>query len=220
MRPPSILGGEEIKIEERLPPPPERKTAHKWLKEDSLERYKKANGKVFELYISKVSEEKIRNHAVRNVDSKREIMGLMLGGVYAFNGKNYTVVRDVVTTDLEASSVHVRFQREAFEKLFDSLDEAGFNYVIVGWYHSHPGHRCFMSSTDVDTQRTLFNMPHHNALVIDPVNREIEVYFLDDNKIRTRDFAVYWDEFENPYRGTTVRRRIVRSDPDGVAPPQ
>jgi hypothetical protein len=77
-----------------------------------------------------------------------------------------------------------------------------------------------MSSTDVDTQRTLFNMPYHNALVIDPVNREIEVYFLDDNKIRTRDFAVYWDEFENPYRGTTVRRRIVRSDPDGVAPPQ
>ena len=219
MRPPSILGGEEIKTEERLPPPPERRTAHKWLREDALERYNKTNGEGLELYLSKLAEEKIRNHAVGSVDSKREVMGLMLGGVYVSNGKKYAMVRDVVTTDLEASSVHVRFQREAFEKLFDSLDEAGFNYVIVGWYHSHPGHRCFMSSTDADTQRTLFNMPYHNALVIDPINREIEVYCLDDDKIRTRDFAVYWDEFENPYHGTTVRRRIVRSDPDSVAPP-
>ena len=220
MRPPSILGGEEIKMEERQPPPQGRRAAHKWLKEDAFERYDKMRGEGFELYLSKLAEEKIRNHAVRSVDSKREVMGLMLGGTYACGGRQYAVVRDIATTDLEASPVHVRFHRESFEKLFDSLDGTCFNYVIVGWYHSHPGHRCFMSSTDVDTQRTLFNMPFHNALVIDPISREIEVYCLDQGKIRTRDFAVYWDEFENPYHGTTVRKRTIRSDPNSVASPQ
>ncbi len=218
MRPPSILNGEDFRMEEREPPPTERQAAHKWLKGDALERYSKLRGEVMELYLSKVAEEKIRNHAVRSADAKREVMGLMLGSIHSFNGKRYAIVRDVVTTDLEASSVHVRFHRESFEKLFDSLDGAGFNYVIVGWYHSHPGHRCFMSSTDIDTQKTLFNMPLHNALVIDPISKEIEVYCLDQGKIRTRDFAVYWDEYENPYHGTTVRRRTLRSDPNSMAP--
>ncbi|MDD1766262.1 MAG: Mov34/MPN/PAD-1 family protein [Methanomassiliicoccales archaeon] len=219
MKPPSVLAGEEIRIDKRLPPPSERRTAHKWLKEDALQRYRDENGKGFELYISKIAEEKIRNHATSCVDHKREVMGLMLGGVYTHDEMTYSLVRDVVTTDLEASSVHVKFQREAFEKLFASLDEVGFKYVIVGWYHSHPGHKCFMSSTDIDTQKNLFNQPYHNALVVDPVNREIEVYFMKDGVIRTRDFAIYWDDFENPYHGTTIRKRVVRSDPDRMASP-
>jgi hypothetical protein len=43
--------------------------------------------------------------------------------------------------------------------------------------------------------------------VIDPVNKEIEAFFLDEGKIRSRPFAIYWDEFQNPYYGTTVRMR-------------
>jgi hypothetical protein len=43
---------------------------------------------------------------------------------------------------------------------------------------------------------------------------------LKDGIIRTRDFAIYWDEFENPYHGTTIRKRVVRSDPDRMASPQ
>lgn len=218
MRPPSILSGEDVRTEDREPPPQERQAAHKWLKEDALGRYSELRGVGFELYLSKLAEEKIRNHAIRNADTRREVMGLMLGGIYTFNGRRYAMVRDVATTDLEASSVHVRFHRESFEKLFDSLDGTGFDYVIVGWYHSHPGHKCFMSSTDIVTQQTLFDLPLHNALVIDPISREIEVYYLDQGTIRTRDFTVYWDEYENPYHGTTVRRRMLRSDPNSMAP--
>lgn len=215
---PTILSAVEARIRDRPPPPMERRAAHKWLGKEKADRCRGADD--LGLYVSKVAEEKMRNHAISLLPLKREAMGLMLGSVYSYGGKLYSLVRDVATTDLDTSSVHVRFQRDAFEKLFDSLSEAGFNYVIVGWYHSHPGHGCFMSSTDVDTQRTLFNMPFHSALVIDPLNQEIGAFCLENGEVSMRDFAVYWDEYENPYHGSSVRRRVVRSNPDGVAPPQ
>jgi len=216
LRSPLILDGKEIQIEERSPPPTERRRAHKWLGEEALARYKGAESEGLELFVSKVAEEKMRNHALRHADEKKEVMGLMLGWIFRNGEREYAVVRDVVTTDLDSSSVHVRFDREGFEKLFASLEESGFNYLIVGWYHSHPGHGCFMSSTDVETQRTLFGRRHHSAIVIDPVNKAVDAFFLDGGTMKVRDFAVYWDEYESPYHGTSVRTRRVRSDPDCV----
>ncbi|UCE45194.1 MAG: hypothetical protein JSU93_07430 [Methanobacteriota archaeon] len=65
-----------------------------------------------------------------------------------------------------------------------------FSYAIMGWYHSHPGHTCFMSKTDLSTQRVMFTQPYHCALVIDPVNREIEAFKLLGEGCVTVPFAV------------------------------
>ena len=65
-----------------------------------------------------------------------------------------------------------------------ALDAVGFDYVVVGWYHSHPGHSCFMSRTDLSTQRAMFSKPYHCALVIDPINREAEAF-----KVRGEGYA-------------------------------
>lgn len=204
-------------MREREPPPRERRTAHKWLNEKAREEYRQQEGMGFGLYLSKLAEEKIRNHALSKSAERLEIMGLLLGSVCRDDGHEYALVRDVATTDLDASNVRVRFSRDGLEKLFLSLEESGFDYVIVGWYHSHPGHRCFMSPTDVDTQRAMFNHSYHTAIVIDPVNREIEAFYLDGDRIRSRPFAVYWDEYQNPYYGESVkRRRIAEGDePNG-----
>ncbi len=207
MSQPQITGGQVGEIKELLPPPAERIKAHKWLTDKCQGEYRERSGKGFELYISKVAEEKMRNHALLHVTERKEVMGLLLGGIYRQNGAEYALVRDVATTDLDATDVSVRFDRGAFEKLFESLEEIGFRYVIVGWYHSHPSYHCFMSGTDVQTQRSMFGQRAHSAIVIDPVSKEIEAFFLDEGKIRSRPFAVYWDEFQNPYYGTTVRMR-------------
>ena len=151
-----------------------------------------------------MAEEKIRNHAMSRLDPRMEIMGLLLGTVYRHDEREYVLVRDVVTTDLDASLVSVRFDRQGFEKLFESLDDIGFDYLIVGWYHSHPGHGCFLSQTDVDTQVSMFNRPFHSALVIDPVNHEIETFKVENGRSQHRPFAVYWDEYQNPYDGESA----------------
>lgn len=43
---------------------------------------------------------------------------------------------------------------------------------IVGWFHSHPDLGAFFSSTDRNTQRHFFRLPHQVGLVIDPFRRE------------------------------------------------
>jgi len=208
---PSVVGANEAKIEDRTPPQKEYRTAHRWLDASSRLAFEEA-GEKLDLYVSKLAEEKIRNHAVSNAEKRLEVMGFLLGNVYRHDGKVYSLVRDVATTDLLASSVRVRFQPEAMEKLFESIDDCGFSYLVVGWYHSHPGHGCFLSSTDVDTQRAMFDKPYHSAIVVDPLRREIEAFRIESGIAVPRPFAVYWDRHQNPYFGeTVVRRRLLKT---------
>lgn len=42
--------------------------------------------------------------------------------------------------------------------------------VVVGWYHSHPGFGCWMSGTDVETQKSQEQLGARCVgVVIDPV---------------------------------------------------
>jgi len=211
LKPPSVVAASEAKIEERPPPPGERRTSHKWLGERSKQEYERKNDRL-ELYVSKLSEEKIRNHAMSAAQDRLEVMGFLLGNVYRNGDVMYSLVRDVATTDLEASSVRVRFQREGMERLFASIDDCGFSYILLGWYHSHPGHRCFLSPTDVDTQTAMFSQSYHSALVIDPVHKEIEAFCIEKGRAVRRPFAVYWDQYQNPYFGETVKRRRLKTE--------
>ncbi|MBI0583064.1 MAG: Mov34/MPN/PAD-1 family protein [Methanomassiliicoccus sp.] len=220
MNPPLITGGQTAEVRELPPPRRDRVKAHKWLTERCLEEHLDREREGFELYISKIAEEKMRNHALQHLNERKEVMGLLLGGFYQHEGREYALVRDVATTDLDATDVSVRFDPDAFEKLFASLEEIGFKYVIVGWYHSHPSYHCFMSSTDVQTQRGMFNLRCHSAIVIDPVNKEIEAFFLDEGKVRSRPFGIYWDEYQNPYYGTSVRMRQTAVPPKAPDVPQ
>jgi len=88
------------------------------------------------------------------------------------------------------------------------------DYVIVGWYHSHPGFGCFMSKTDMKTQSTLFSERFHSAIVIDPVREEIMAFRLRGKRCAPLDFSVYWHELETPYRGKKIMRRsrVLRRD--------
>jgi 26S proteasome regulatory subunit N11 len=207
---PRIVGSTERKVMDKAPPDKERTKPHKWLSKASMERYNEAEKVGFDLYLSKLAEEKLRNHALSGLSPRMEVMGLMLGTIYRHREREYVMARDVVTTDLDASQVSVRFDRQGFEKLFDSLDDCGFDYIVVGWYHSHPGHGCFLSQTDIDTQESMFGKPFHSALVIDPVNLEIETFKVENGRAMHRPFAVYWDEFQNPYYGESVRKRLLR----------
>jgi proteasome lid subunit RPN8/RPN11 len=134
-------------------------------------------------------------------DKTIEVMGLMLGEVRTWKGQTYVLVRDVVTSDLDATSVSVKFDSGGMEKLFGKLDDVGFDYVIVGWYHSHPGYGCFMSETDLATHSSSFVSPYQLAMVIDPKNMDVGVFRMRDGKAVPEDFAVYWDEYDDPYGG-------------------
>ncbi|HEX9907323.1 MAG TPA: Mov34/MPN/PAD-1 family protein [Thermoplasmata archaeon] len=197
---------------ERRPPPSSETRPHPWLHPDSLDEYRRVAhaGKGFELYLSAASEDKIRLHAIRDADKGLEVMGFLLGDVRSWEGSCYTVVRDIGTTELKSSASKVRFDPSAFPKLFKGLDSAGFDYIIVGWYHSHPAHTCFLSRIDLETQRSMFRESYHSALVIDPVSEEIKAFKLSGNSYAEIPFAIVKSDESEGNRGNPARRRRLK----------
>ena len=183
-------------------PPPTSEEPHEWLSPESLEMHRRvssADGR-FDIYLSRLAEGKIRRQATMSAPESLEVMGLLLGEVCDWDGHPYVVIRDACTTDLKNTPSKVRFDADALPKLFRDLDGLGFDYVVVGWYHSHPGHTCFLSRTDLDTQRAIFDQPFHCALVLDPVNTEIKVFRLSGSGYVEVPFGMFRD------LGTRVRR--------------
>ena len=197
---------------EREPPFKSACTPHKWLSEESLRLFDRAGGtgSPFPLYLSDLAESKIREHAVKEAPRRLEVLGLLLGEVSIWKGATYVDCRDVVTTTLRSSSSKVKFNPDAFPNLFLQLDDSGFDYILVGWYHSHPGHTCFLSRTDLDTQRSMFDQPYHTALVIDPVNEDVKAFRLTGRGFEYEEipFAVYSRESSQRAKGRTRRLKV------------
>ena len=187
---PKVVGEVRRDVPERAPPAGPR--PHDWLSEESAGLYDEMSksGEPFDMYISTLAESRMRHQAIKATPDRLEVMGLLLGEVCRWRGKAYAVVMNVGTTDLENTPAKVRFDPDALPGLFKELDGAGFDYIIVGWYHSHPGHTCFLSRTDLRTQRTMFDQPFHCALVIDPVNREIKAFKLSKGGYAEVPFAL------------------------------
>jgi len=212
---PKILSSEVRPAIERDPPATENTRIHDWISEAARERYeyRQREKGYFELYVSKLAAEKMVNHAKRFGRIKKEALGFMLGDVCVSGKKYFVMVRDIVTGPLLSSADRVRFDKDSYAELFAELDSSGFDYVIVGWYHSHPGYGCFMSKTDLNTQSSAFRESYHTAIVIDPINKEIEAFRLKGKNCVSTDFSIYWHDLESPYSSQSIKRyRIVKKD--------
>lgn len=52
----------------------------------------------------------------------------------------------------------------------DMLKQVGRDQICVGWYHSHPGFGCWLSGTDVETQKSFERLDQKAVgVVVDPV---------------------------------------------------
>ena len=52
---------------------------------------------------------------------------------------------------------------------------------------------------DIETQRRMFREEFHFAIVLDPLELQIEAFTLYGEECVVAPFAVYWEEHENPY---------------------
>jgi proteasome lid subunit RPN8/RPN11 len=210
---PRIVKETRRAVEEREPPEAAALRPHDWLSGESREAFEATleSGRPFDLYLSDKAERKLRLQAIKEAPRRLEVLGFLLGDVNSWQGATYVRVRDVGTTSLKSSSSKVRFDPEALPKLFHDLDGSGFDYILVGWYHSHPGHTCFLSRTDLDTQRAMFSESYHSALVVDPINRDIKVFRLAGNGYQEIPFAIFPDEAPDSKRKQRRRKLKVRT---------
>lgn len=97
-----------------------------------------------------------------------EVMGLMLG---EFVDDYTVVVTDVFAMPQSGTGVSVEAVDPVFQtKMLDMLQQTGRPEMVVGWYHSHPGFGCWLSSTDINTQQSFEQLnPRAVAVVVDPI---------------------------------------------------
>ncbi len=135
------------------------------------------SGKI-DCYLAKSAFHTMLRHIVLN--RRYEVMGLLVGPKADVFGKQGCVVYDAIHPETEQrdtqATVSVRFRKEAFQEMFERLHELPYEYLIMGWYHSHPGHTAYYSPTDVETHRTLFSQPHQVGIVVDAWHEDMGVF--------------------------------------------
>ncbi|EDO17746.1 hypothetical protein Kpol_1033p52 [Vanderwaltozyma polyspora DSM 70294] len=118
------------------------------------------------VYISSMALLKMLKHGRAGVPM--EVMGLMLGEFV----DDYTVnVVDVFAMPQSGTGVSVEAVDDVFQaKMMDMLKQTGRDQMVVGWYHSHPGFGCWLSSVDVNTQKSFEQLNNRAvAVVVDPI---------------------------------------------------
>ncbi|KAF7699601.1 26S proteasome non-ATPase regulatory subunit 14 [Cucumispora dikerogammari] len=97
-----------------------------------------------------------------------EVMGQMLG--VKVNSYTITLI-DVFAMPQSASGVTVEAVDPVFQSdMMDLLALTGRPELSIGWYHSHPGFGCWLSSTDVSTQVEFEKLDSRAlAVVVDPI---------------------------------------------------
>lgn len=118
------------------------------------------------IHISSLALLKMLKHGRAGVPM--EVMGLMLGEFV----DEYTVqVVDVFAMPQSGTSVSVESVDHVFQtRMVDMLKQTGRSEMVVGWYHSHPGFGCWLSSVDINTQQSFEQLdPRSVAVVVDPI---------------------------------------------------
>jgi len=129
------------------------------------------------LYMMERVARAIDAHVRQRADEGEEALGLLVGDwAEDPGGLPFSVALDAPTGPLEGSAVSARFTPEGLAEVARTLAGIRYDYVVVGWYHSHPGMGVFMSATDLRTQRAGFPHPHQAALVVDPASGEAAAF--------------------------------------------
>uniref|UniRef100_F1L9A2 26S proteasome non-ATPase regulatory subunit 14 n=1 Tax=Ascaris suum TaxID=6253 RepID=F1L9A2_ASCSU len=118
------------------------------------------------VYISSLALLKMLRHGRAGVPM--EVMGLMLGEFV----DDYTVnVVDVFAMPQSGTGVSVEAVDPVYQtKMLDMLNRVCRTEMVVGWYHSHPGFGCWLSSVDVATQKSFEALSERAiAVVVDPI---------------------------------------------------
>jgi len=118
------------------------------------------------IHISSLALLKMLKHGRAGVPM--EVMGLMLGEFI----DEYTVrCVDVFAMPQSGTGVSVEAVDPVFQtKMLDMLKQTGRPEIVVGWYHSHPGFGCWLSSVDVNTQQSFEALNNRSvAVVVDPI---------------------------------------------------
>ncbi len=109
-------------------------------------------------------------HASSNTNV--ELGGVMMGFQQIDeDGRPFVVVSEWIKAEhYEATKGRFKFTHETWSQIGERRKQLDNDLEMVGWYHTHPGWRVFLSGMDDFICDHYFNRELDIALVIDPVN--------------------------------------------------
>jgi len=116
---------------------------------------------VFPVYIYEKTIEEIKLYSK---SSELEVFGYLVGTILKWNGKIYTLIEEslfqlgAIYSDKSYTSL-IEGTAGLYQKKFQRIKKRrkNENLKIVGWWHSHPNLGCFLSPTDLLTQKYFFS---------------------------------------------------------------
>ncbi|SVB70639.1 uncharacterized protein METZ01_LOCUS223493, partial [marine metagenome] len=116
----------------------------------------------------------IQEHS--QTDRDNEVGGFLLGEVHWLPNQDIPIVwidSTIRATHTNATSTRLEFTSDTWIAFHQEREERfGDKKIILGWYHTHPGHGIFLSSYDTFIHENFYANQQQVALVVDPIRHE------------------------------------------------
>ena len=142
----------------------------------------------------------IRQETLKSIDDylsgdlNNELGGVLVGDV-CVNSQNeqfISIDNFIIAKHTNSSISRLTFTHDTWDQISNTLEKEFPGKIILGWFHSHPGHTVFLSGYDLFIQENFFNLEYMTAYVFDPVINERGFFYKRENKIiRTKGFYLY-----------------------------
>ena len=120
--------------------------------------------------------------------SSLELFGYLVGNVLEWKNKKYVIITDQLFNKSAVNSQQyftsqIDGTAGNFDVVLKGLRELrkDDDLRILGWWHTHPDFGCFLSTTDIHTQKFFFPETYQVALIVDPIRREYTFFTLDES---------------------------------------
>ena len=121
------------------------------------------------IYFAEEVVAEMKRHACS--ETSHEIAGVLAGQV-DHQHNTVHVHACIPARHTRASQGNVTFTHESWAQINAAMDADYPDYVILGWYHSHPNFGVFLSSYDTFIHQNFFSASWQIAYVVDPIRHD------------------------------------------------
>lgn len=126
-------------------------------------------------------------------DKNNELGGVLTGyNCESVSGEKFVYIKNFIKAEYINSSLsRLTFTPETWQQINNELESKYPEEIIIGWYHSHPGHSVFLSEYDLFIQKNFFNLYFNVAYVFDPVLNQTGFFiWKQDEIVKTDNYRI------------------------------
>ncbi len=143
------------------------------------------------IYIHERVLEQILDYSER--DLTRELGGFLLGGYHCDDSPYVEVRHFLEAVEVCSQAASLTFTHETWAAMTRDIAQQYPDQLIIGWHHTHPDLRVFLSGYDLFIHRHFFPEPWQIAMVVDPVQQEFGFFQWLSNEIVDCGFVCLGD---------------------------